>query len=56
MSRLKKATLFEMDETPELAAVKDEYLQLAARLWAGTEGRKATPMADREIFDFLGFQ
>jgi len=56
MSRLKKATLFEMDETPELAAVKDEYLRLAARLWAGTEGRKATPMADREIFDFLGFQ
>lgn len=55
-SRLKKATLFEMDETPELAAVKAEYMRLAARLWAGTEGKKATPMQDREIFDFLGFE
>ncbi len=55
-SRLKKATLFEMDETPELEAVKAEYMRLAARLWAGTEGKKATPMQDREIFDFLGFQ
>src|SRR5512137_2861307 len=27
-SRLKKATLFEMDDTPELAAVKAEYMQL----------------------------
>ena len=56
MSRLKKATLFEMEETTELAAVKAEYLRLAQRLWAGTEGRRAVPMADRDIFDFLGFQ
>ncbi|MFZ4807154.1 MAG: ferredoxin:protochlorophyllide reductase (ATP-dependent) iron-sulfur ATP-binding protein [Hyphomicrobiaceae bacterium] len=55
-SRLKKATLFEMDDTPELAAVKAEYLQLAAKLWAGTEGKRASPMKDRDIFDFLGFQ
>ena len=35
-SRLKKSTLFEMDETPELKAVTDEYMRLAAELWAGT--------------------
>src|SRR5215218_4448191 len=35
-SRRKKSTLFEMDETPELKAVTDEYMRLAAELWAGT--------------------
>ncbi|MEM9168562.1 MAG: ferredoxin:protochlorophyllide reductase (ATP-dependent) iron-sulfur ATP-binding protein [Pseudomonadota bacterium] len=54
-SRLKKSTLFEMDHTPELEAVQNEYLRLAASLWAGTEPLKPTPMKDREIFDFLGF-
>jgi len=54
-SRLKKATLFEMEPTPALEAVKAEYLRLAARLWAGTEALDARPMKDREIFDFLGF-
>ncbi|MEM9440408.1 MAG: ferredoxin:protochlorophyllide reductase (ATP-dependent) iron-sulfur ATP-binding protein [Pseudomonadota bacterium] len=54
-SRLKKSTLFEMDNTPELEAVKDEYLRLAATLWAGTEPLTASPMKDRDIFDFLGF-
>lgn len=54
-SRLKKSTLFEMDETPELAKVKEEYLRLAATLWAGVEPCRAKPMKDREIFDFLGF-
>ena len=56
-SRLKKATLFEMDDTPALAAVKEEYLRLAARLWAGTEvaGIAPTPLKDRDIFDLLGF-
>lgn len=56
-SRLKKATLFEMDDTPALAAVKQEYLRLAARLWAGTEipGAAPTPLKDRDIFDLLGF-
>jgi light-independent protochlorophyllide reductase subunit L len=54
-SRLKKSTLFEMDDTPELAAVKEEYLRLAATLWAGTEPLAAVPMKDRDIFDFLGF-
>jgi light-independent protochlorophyllide reductase subunit L len=55
-SRLKKSTLFEMDETPELAAVKAEYMQLAETLWAGGEPLDARPMKDREIFDFLGYE
>lgn len=54
-SRLKKSTLFEMEPSPELEAVRQEYLRLAATLWAGSEPKPATPMKDREIFDFLGF-
>jgi light-independent protochlorophyllide reductase subunit L len=54
-SRLKKSTLFEMEPSPELEAVKNEYLQLAARLWAGTVALDAKSMKDREIFDFLGY-
>ncbi len=55
-SRLKKSTLFEMGETPELLAVQREYLQLAEALWAGSEPLEAKPMKDREIFDFLGYE
>jgi light-independent protochlorophyllide reductase subunit L len=54
-SRLKKATLFEMEPSPELEAVQNEYLRLAAQLWAGTEPTEPRPMKDREIFDFLGY-
>jgi len=54
-SRLKKSTLFEMEYSPELEAVQNEYLRLAASLWAGTKELKAEPMKDRDIFDFLGF-
>ena len=54
-SRLKKRTLFEMEETPEVLAVQQEYLKLAASLLAGIEEQEATHMKDREIFDFLGF-
>ncbi|MEO1104256.1 MAG: ferredoxin:protochlorophyllide reductase (ATP-dependent) iron-sulfur ATP-binding protein, partial [Pseudomonadota bacterium] len=54
-SRLKKRTLFEMGDDPEIIAVQEEYLRLAATLLAGTEPCDATPMKDREIFDFLGF-
>jgi light-independent protochlorophyllide reductase subunit L len=54
-SRLKKSTLFEMEDSPELALVQREYMQLAARLWAGTEPLDAKSMKDREIFDFLGY-
>jgi light-independent protochlorophyllide reductase subunit L len=55
-SRLKKSTLFEMDEGPELDAVKAEYLRLAESLWAGAPALDSKPMKDREIFDFLGFE
>jgi light-independent protochlorophyllide reductase subunit L len=54
-SRLKKSTLFEMEDSPEVRAVCAEYMQLAETLWAGTDELDATPMKDREIFDFLGF-
>lgn len=54
-SRLKKSTLFEMESSPELEAVKNEYLRLAQNLWDGSDPVDATPMKDREIFDFLGF-
>jgi light-independent protochlorophyllide reductase subunit L len=54
-SRLKKSTLFEMEPSPELEAVQNEYLRLAANLWAGTEPMIGTPMKDRDIFDLLGF-
>ena len=54
-SRLKKSTLFEMDPTPELDAVKDEYMRLAERLWDGFEPLDGKPMKDRDLFEFLGF-
>ncbi|QQP87782.1 ferredoxin:protochlorophyllide reductase (ATP-dependent) iron-sulfur ATP-binding protein [Skermanella sp. TT6] len=54
-SRLKKATLFEMEPSPELEAVQAEYLRLAATLWAGTEPLAPRPLKDRDIFDLLGF-
>jgi light-independent protochlorophyllide reductase subunit L len=55
-SRLKKCTIFEMDESPEILAVQHEYKRLAALLWAGVDPCQAHPMKDREIFDFLGFE
>ncbi len=54
-SRLKKSTLFEMEPSPELEAVQEEYLRLAATLIAGVEPMEAQAMKDRDIFDFLGF-
>ena len=54
-SRLRKATLFEMEDSPEVLAVQQEYLRLAETLWAGTEPLDVAPLKDREIFDLLGF-
>ncbi|MFH1815650.1 MAG: ferredoxin:protochlorophyllide reductase (ATP-dependent) iron-sulfur ATP-binding protein [Pseudomonadota bacterium] len=54
-SRLKKSTLFEMDDSPEVLEVQQEYMRLAASLWAGTDPLIAEPMKDRDIFDLLGF-
>ncbi len=56
-SRLKKCTLFEMDEAEEgVLEAQAEYLRLAKMLWDGVEPLEANPMKDREIFDFLGFE
>lgn len=55
-SRLKKSVLFEMEDSPELDAVRAEYMALAETLWAGVEPLTATPLKDREIFDLLGFE
>jgi light-independent protochlorophyllide reductase subunit L len=54
-SRLKKSTLFEMEQSPELDKVLNEYLRLAASLLVGDTEYDAMPMKDRDIFDFLGF-
>jgi light-independent protochlorophyllide reductase subunit L len=55
-SRLKKSTLFEMESSPELDAVLNEYMRLAASLWAGGKSYNAVPMKDRDVFDFLGYE
>jgi light-independent protochlorophyllide reductase subunit L len=54
-SRLKKSTLFEMEDAPGLKAVQEEYMALAESLWNGREPLAVTPMRDRDLFDFLGF-
>jgi light-independent protochlorophyllide reductase subunit L len=56
LSRLKKCVLFEMEDSPALRAVQNEYLQLAEMLWAGVAPLAAVPLKDREIFDLLGFE
>ena len=55
-SRLQKATLFEVEATPEVEAVRAEYLRLAAALWADSAPMDAVSLKDRDIFDLLGFQ
>lgn len=55
-SRLKKCTLFEMDDSPEVIAAQLEYLRLAQLLWDGVDPLAANAMKDRDIFDFLGFE
>jgi light-independent protochlorophyllide reductase subunit L len=54
-SRLRKATLFEMEPSPEVELAQQQYLQLAAALLEGTDPLQVTPMRDRDLFDFLGF-
>ncbi|EED36813.1 light-independent protochlorophyllide reductase, iron-sulfur ATP-binding protein [Luminiphilus syltensis NOR5-1B] len=54
-SRLKKSTLFELEDSPGLQEVRDEYMRLAQQLWDGTDPLAVTPMRDRDLFDFLGF-
>jgi light-independent protochlorophyllide reductase subunit L len=55
-SRLKKCTLFEMDDGEEdTVAVQKEYIRLAETLWAGVDPVTPAPLEDREIFELLGF-
>ena len=54
-SRLKKCTIFEMEKTPEIEAVQNEYLRLAASLLEELPPIEAESLKDREIFDLLGF-
>lgn len=54
-SRLKKCTLFEMEETPEVLAVQETYTALAKAMLAGTEGLMPDPLEDDHIFNLLGF-
>jgi light-independent protochlorophyllide reductase subunit L len=55
-SRLKKCTIFEMDDAPDVEIARNEYKRLAAQLWTGGAPCDARPMKDREIFEFLGFE
>lgn len=55
-SRLKKCTLFEMEDSLEVQLAQQEYLRLAQLLWDGVDPLEARPMKDRDIFDFLGFE
>ena len=55
-SRLKKSTVFEMEETPEIVAVQAEYLRLASTLWSGTPSLDGKALRDRDIFELLGFE
>ena len=54
-SRRKKCTIFEMEATPEVEAVQQEYLNLAQRMLDNVEPLEAESLKDREIFDLLGF-
>ena len=54
-SRLKKCTIFEMEESPEVVAVQEEYLKLARNMLENVEPLEAVSLKDREIFDLLGF-
>jgi light-independent protochlorophyllide reductase subunit L len=54
-SRLKKKTLFEMEDEPDIVEVRKEYVRLASTLWGGTEPLAPECLPDREIFEMLGF-
>ncbi|MEM9010586.1 MAG: ferredoxin:protochlorophyllide reductase (ATP-dependent) iron-sulfur ATP-binding protein [Pseudomonadota bacterium] len=54
-SRLKKCTLFEMENDDEAKVGQQEYLRLAETLYAGTDPLAPDPLEDRAIFELLGF-
>ena len=54
-SRLKKCTIFEMEPSPDVLQVQQEYLNLARCLLSDVQPLEAEPLKDREIFDLLGY-
>ena len=54
-SHLKKCTIFEMDDSPEVIAAQEQYMLLASRMLDEVVPLPANPLKDREIFDLLGF-
>ena len=54
-SRLKKSTLFEMESSEEVQAVRSEYMRLAESMLGDVPQLQVAPMKDRDIFDLLGF-
>ncbi|MCA9736228.1 MAG: ferredoxin:protochlorophyllide reductase (ATP-dependent) iron-sulfur ATP-binding protein [Gemmatimonadota bacterium] len=54
-SRLKKCTMFEMEDSDEVLAVRQTYTDLASRVLEGGTGFTPAPMADNDIFNLLGF-
>ena len=54
-SRLKKCTIFEMEQTDDVIEVQNEYLSLARNMLENVEPLEGNPLKDREIFDLLGF-
>jgi light-independent protochlorophyllide reductase subunit L len=54
-SRLKKSTLFEMEGLPGARDGAGRVPPAGAALWDGTDPGPVTPMKDRDLFDFLGF-
>jgi light-independent protochlorophyllide reductase subunit L len=55
-SRLKKCTLFEMESSPEVDAVQEQYMNLARKLVGECPPLNVSPLKDRQIFDLLGFE
>ncbi len=53
-SRLKKCTIFEMEDSPEVIAAQEQYMLLASRMLDDVVPLPANPLKDREIFDLLG--
>tara|TARA_Y100000589_G_scaffold146518_2_gene140175 strand:+ start:1894 stop:2781 length:888 start_codon:yes stop_codon:yes gene_type:complete len=54
-SRLKKCTIFEMEQSEDVIMVQNEYLSLAEKLLTNVKPLDGKPLKDREIFDLLGF-
>ncbi|MEI6111395.1 MAG: ferredoxin:protochlorophyllide reductase (ATP-dependent) iron-sulfur ATP-binding protein [Cyanobium sp. ELA712] len=54
-SRLKKCTIFEMEASPEVEQVQQEYLHLARTMLEDVKPLEAESLKDRDIFDLLGF-